>query len=166
MGLASVFDASFEQVRVALAVCTFVVMMTTFFLLPCYSLTAETTVSYTVLDDWNKGLVSLETLPPPLKPWLWAYLSFMSLALWIQFYNFWNMDYALGGTLMALISAGLAAVITDQLEMHVQENCNIDVAGEGGLQSAELGSLPYLIMAVPVMSILIDCYVPAKLFLT
>ena len=129
-------------------------------------MTAGSTVSYTILDDWSQGLVSLETLPPPMKPWLWAYLSFMSLALWIQFYNYWNMDYALGGTLMALISAGIAAVVTDQLEMHVQENCNINIAGEASLQSAEIGSLPYVIMAVPVMSILLDSFVPAKLFLT
>ena len=101
-----------------------------------------------------------------MKPWLYAYLVFATLALLVQFYNFWNDSYALGGTLMTLVSAGLAAVVTDQLVMHVEENCNLDIHGEAALQSSELGSQPYVIMSVPVVNILIDAYVPAKLFLT
>lgn len=166
MGLESVFDVPFSDVRIALTVCTFVVLYSTFFVLPCYSVTLDSTTSYTVLDDWTKGLVSVETEPPPLKPWLYAYLVFITLALFVQFYNFWDKTAALGGTLFALIAAGLSAVITDQLVLHVAENSNLDIAGEANDQKADLGSLPYLIMAFPAASILLDTFEPAKMFFT
>lgn len=126
----------------------------------------DSTTTFTVLDDWTKGLVSLMTEPPPLKPWLYAYLVFITLALFIQIYNYWDSAFSLGGTFLSLISAGLSAVITDQLVLHVAENSNLDVGGEANEQKAELGSLPYLIMAFPALNILIDAYEPAKMFLT
>ena len=67
---------------------------------------------------------------------------------------------------MSLISAGISAVITDQLVLHVAENSNLNVGGEANEQKAELGSLPYLIMAFPALNILIDSYEPAKMFFT
>lgn len=101
-----------------------------------------------------------------MKPWLFSYLGFVTCALWIQFYNFFDSTWALGGTLLTLISAGLAAVITDQLVMHVEENCQTDIQGEAANQSSQLGPLSYIIMSVPALNILLDSYIPAKLFLT
>ena len=166
MALGSIFDVPFSDVRTALVICVFVVLYSTFFLLPCYSVTLDSTTSYTVLDDWTKGLVSVMTEPPPLKPWLYAYIVFITLALAIQLYNFWNTSMALGGTLLSLISAGIAAVVTDQLVLHVSENSNLNIAGEANDQKAELGTLPYLILAFPAANILLDAYEPAKMFFT
>ena len=166
MALSEVFDASFEQVRLALSVCVFIVLYSTFFLVPCYSMTFDSTTYYTVLDDWNKGVAGNETEPPPMKPWLYSYLGFVTCAIWIQFYNFYNPSYALGGTLLTLISAGLAAVVTDQLVMHVEENCGQDIQNGEVDQRSSLGALPYIIMTVPAVNILLASYIPTKLFLT
>lgn len=128
-------------------------------------MTFDSTKYFTVLDDWD-DIVGTQTEPPPMKPWLFAYLGFVTCALWIQFYNYYTSDWALGGTFLTLISAGLAAVVTDQLVMHVEENCGQDIQNGEVDERSSLGSLPYVIMAVPALNILLDAFVPAKLFLT
>lgn len=150
---------SFANVYRSLAVGALVTVLSTFFVVPIYTLTTpDGTTRLTMLDDLTSNIKYLQTVPPPLIPLFYAYFSFCIAGIFAQlgkgFFDFQKHR----ANWFIFIAAILAAIAADQTAVHVTRNNHPDVNDGTSLYSASNGGLSYISLSLPATLLLADAY--------
>lgn len=150
---------SYGSVHRALGVISLVTLLSTFFVVPLYTLsTPDETRALTMLDDLSSNIRYLQTVPPPLKPILYAFLSFALAGIVAHLAKGFAGFQEKRANWFIFIAAILASVAADQTAIHVRRNNHPDVLGAGKEISAANGGLSVVALVLPAVLLCADAY--------
>jgi hypothetical protein len=150
---------SYGSVYRALGVVSLVTLLSTFFVVPLYTLsTPDETQELTMLDDLSSNIRYLQTVPPPLKPIFYAFLSFALAGILAHLAKGFLGFQERRANWFNFIAAVLAAVAADQTAIHVRRNNHPDVLDAGKDIAAADGGLSVVALVLPAVLLCADAY--------